>query len=620
MIFRRSLRAASAIESNIKNLQTEVNNTIEQANHLFRNADRTLSLINEVSTTLGIIEQSLNQIRRIYHLIRRLPGWGRVVAQAVRSAVNTLRTAVRILRRAINRVKPLVTAFRILILQRLQPQLRTVDLKFAPVDNFLDDVIVASALLEPQQNVIEPLLPDAYKARINQALDQIDRLNSRAATFITEIHDLNTEMIAWNDTLSMLYRLFSNKRRLLNTFEEAAVFIKETITDLFAQINAALPQWVKDIIETIADAIDTVTDLAISVIGWILDQIGIDLSPLLRRLESLLDDLAQKLQVVREVVEAMEELIEPFREYARAIEQRILRKIEETLLFLIEVERIAEELRNLLNGLAEWKELIEMVTPEQLKELEELIQGILRRLGEGEGSGTGKQKELQKLIDKARESSEKLLKEVFSKPIAPVEIGKIYRLYNLKEGLKSTLGKLSHALTERRYKEQVFAEFTEKLSLLQNQINYIQEEIREITLGKGKTLPKGYFQDLRRYLDLASYRQIELLADEIKKTEKRISKKKLKHGLGKPILYYDKGRFRFQLRIPKNDPRFDLLSRAFKAAGILPEREFPQSIKYLDPRVKRKVKTPFEKMDLSKKPRNIIRKTRDQRRQIRTAS
>lgn len=573
MIFRRALANAERVNRTLETLIDEYQATLDLSKELVQNADETLDLLDDARSSLGIINNLLGILNlargRIGTSLRTIPRFGPAIAAAIQGIIASLRIVVRFLRVGITLVRPGVKRFKMAV-EDLEPFVRVIDLQFQPINSAVNRTLWAARILASQQDIIEPPLPDSYKRRLTQILDQVEPYINRFGSLVVQLRDVNRQIRNLNTTISLLnvaLRQASFSWRLAVSFAQLAVFLVQAVEALLGPLLDAIA------------AVGSALSQLFSPIQALINRLLAPLAPLQRKLMSLEQRLLNEINQFQTMVKkAFDDLVQP---YLRAFQiyARVLRLILDQFLGrLIEIQRLIEQLLALLNPVAEWKDAIEFATPDNLKELERIIRDLIEELGlqdEEEGRGAvrvRKAARIAKLIDDARTVINNIEDQTLGKPLAPIKMEWLSRMSKLTHNVLDELGHLRRELPKQRrdqLSEGVASRAITRLQELRSELITIQSEITGLASKTKSRLPRGYRQDLRRYLNRASFFEpVDLLTAP----KKRKSKERI------PILELDRKKLMFRFNISPLDPLFDLTRPVLEAADFLPKDVFPPSL------------------------------------------
>ncbi len=577
MLFRRTLRNAERVNRILEAVIDEYQRTLNLTQELLQNATDTLDLTDDAKSSLTFIRNQILLLTpitdRIIPRLRRIPRFGRPIAAALTGITAGLRVAVNVLRTGISILRPVVMGFKKAV-DELDPFVRLIDLQFQPINSDVNRVLWAARLLEPQQKVIEPRIPDAYKQRISQTLDQVEGTIARFEDLLLQLRGINSTISDLNRGISLLNAALSG------------VSINWRFAANIAQLVVAFASQVELLLGPILDALAALGSVVSRIFSPLQALLNRLLAPLialnnkLRGLNQQINDRIDQFQTV--VKKGFEALVKPFQDAAQFYIDAVRAALDLFLARLMEIARLIEQLLALLNGPADWKEAVELATPDNIAELVRIIEELIEELGLGDrgeeeeeaGGGVGFKQSagIRALIDQAQAARIKLEGDILGKPLAPIEIGWLSRLSSISASLNRELLGLNRALPKKRgvtlsstNGRRTVRRFMELSAGLQE----VQGEITGLVAKTRSNLPRGYPQDLRRYLNRASLMEpVDLLATARKKKSKA----------DPPLLTLDRRNFRYRLNLSPRDPRFDLARPFLEAAGFLPREAFPPSL------------------------------------------
>jgi chromosome segregation ATPase len=366
MIFRRIVASGSSFRNSLDATGQAVQRCLWAMAGILAALNRILTALLDIQRILASLERA---IRALSLALRRLNAGPppliaiatlvRQLLLAVRRVIRTIRQALENALRQVREVQVTLTALRIL----LQQVANRVDL----VRPELQALIEVAAALEPQQEALEPLLPEAVKARILALVADIDAITRQ------------------------LDALRSNLDGNAAALEHIAAALEATADEIGARARAlqAATSTIQSVADALADLVDFVEQTLrnIPVVGMLLD--------LLSAIGETIDNVIQAFLDATGISALIRDAIDAVTGFGKLVDQLAQAAAQALQLDHIQkvISAIASELSNLLHrvlqpvrdllatlrGLALFKLLSEFLLAQVLDE----IPRIERQLEEG---------------------------------------------------------------------------------------------------------------------------------------------------------------------------------------------------------------------------------------------
>lgn len=366
MIFRQIVQTGTSFHSSL-------DATGQAIQRLFLVLARVLQAVNVILSALRQIESILNVLDRVIRALnialRRLragPPPLVVIATIVRQLLTAARRVLTMIRRALRPVNQRLRAIR-LALTTLRLTLVQVANRINLVRPEIQALIDLAAALEVQQEALEPLLPDAVKARIRALLRDIDGVTRQLDRIQSDINDRAATLEQIAATLEPIANAINAKAQALR----AAVASIEGVAEVLSNIVESVEEFLSNIplLGTILGVLGSIADAIDSAVQAILNATGIS---------GLIDDAINALTRFDDLVNQLQEAAAQALQLDRI--QRTLQSVATDLNDLL--DRALQPIRDLLamlRGISLLKLLIEVFLTRIIKEISSGQQDLKKR-------------------------------------------------------------------------------------------------------------------------------------------------------------------------------------------------------------------------------------------------